>query len=182
MKKIHCPLCHSKFVISYTEPNPITNVYPSHIQGEVNIGNYTTGFEGGGWDLHHADFCWAIRKAFHKQDLLQSYLFDRPEIMRNDLYSYEEYNKVLASIGLELRMEVTRNSDKKIWEHTCFIYNNLRKANPKHNKAIAAGPENAFLLFKHRLLCGELIQLYYPKVFQRTQSPSLSFALVDLDS
>ena len=180
MKKINCPLCHSEFVISYTEPKPITNVYPSNIEGEVSIGNYTTGFEGGGWNLSHANFCWALRHAFHKQDLLQSYVFDRPEIMRNDLYSYEEYNKVLASVGFELRMEVARNSEKKIWEHTCFIYSNLRRSNPRHNKATAIDPDNAFLLLKHRLLCGELIQFKYPTVFQRVQDSSLGFVPIKL--
>lgn len=157
MEKINCPLCHSVGAITYSDSEIKTIVTPVHVpRGEMHVGNYKRLPNGGRYDWSHADVCPKLTKAFSKTSLLQSYVFN-PKAWESDNNSFEDYENAFNLLGIGIHIQTLRNREKRSWYQCCFLFSKIVASDGQYNKAYGDTPEKAFLLLKHRLLCGELI-------------------------
>ncbi len=150
MKNIDCPLCGAKNVILYKEPEPVTHVIPAPAG---SVGNYSTGYQGGGYDLFHAEVCPKLEGVIDKRSLLEFYVTGEPQIVKADLHSFEDYQHVLSKIHVKLTPTVVRNNGA--WEFSVFAYSTL--VGFRNLETTTKNIDKAFDLFRHRILCGEKI-------------------------
>ncbi|MBP6904688.1 MAG: hypothetical protein KBB91_01360 [Candidatus Pacebacteria bacterium] len=163
MKKIDCPLCGSKDVITYTNPELVTDVKPVHVvSGDIHVGNYEQRYQGGGYDWSHAHVCPNLEGTFDKVGLLQFHTLGQPEVLRSDLHSIEDYESAIwKQLSLSLRIGIGRRKgdlDNMEWFYNAHLSNGATEI--PQLETIAKDPDSAFNLLRHRILCGEIVRGY----------------------
>lgn len=155
MKKTDCPLCNAAGVIVYNEPETVTNVHPVHHSlGAVHVGNYTQGFQGGGYDWSHAEVCPLLSQAHDKKGLLAFYV-GSPEILVSDFFIIDDYEEAVSEVDLQLEVIMKRAGEKnnKKWLYIAYI----SWLNNRLLETTSSDPDTAFAFLKHRLRCGDII-------------------------
>ncbi len=166
MKKIDCPLCKAKNVISITD---IKRVFTPRPGPKRVIGNYGISYNGGEYDFSHAKRCPKLKKVEDKESLLEYFVTEgNPAILKNSLFSYKDYKKLLFDVGCEFQIEPieveSKNTlpvleDPTTWKFHISITSRIV---PSQARAILTEGESipqAFQRMQHRLLCGEIIDI-----------------------
>lgn len=153
MKKIDCPLCGAKDAITYTEPEIFTDFTP----GPAGIiGNSKMGFLGGGYDWSHANACPKLQKVKYPKELLEYFVTGEPEMVHSDFLTFEDYNHFLRLDGFEIIPSIIRENDN--WMYKMRIKPLVMEKGP-FLVTKAKDPDRAFSLLRHRLICGEIIEI-----------------------
>lgn len=160
LKKLDCPFCGEKKVVSEQSSHVI--VSPGHTANTYDdpvLGDYTQGFKGGGFDYSHANNCLDLDEVIDKEGLLRSYL-NHTIAMHTDFFEYRDYQKILRTIGVSIHKKNAPSI--KIFGNSwgiqlLLVYNSLPIQSVK--PVIANTTEEAFNILRHRLLCGQIIQI-----------------------
>ncbi len=165
-KNLDCPLCRAKGVIVYTKPKMVTHARPVHSRkNQIVVGNFSTGYEGGGYDLSHAKKCPKLYYVVDKEGLLKYHLFG--EGSNSDFLFYEDYQSILKTGLFKIEVEMFRKEstfggdgplmDKNEWRFRMFIRSAISSRKNRYLETESDTPEKVFDLLRHRLLCGEVI-------------------------
>jgi len=158
-----CPLCLAQKVISYTESKLVTHTTPN--PNKRVIGNYQISHEGGGYQYKtHAEKCPRLEDVFNKEGLLRYHAGDLNIIQRGFAkLTFEDYQEVFQKNGFAIYVDVKRIDEyplgEKKWGFEMYLMGSLPHYDMRKKYLITKGktPDETFDLFKHRLICGEIV-------------------------